>query len=260
MITLGLLCWNAGQVGIESVEALDQEATRLRMHGYRTRVAVVDNGSTDGTRSQLMAMPGVDLHIICTENRGSSIARNLLIDASTDSDFLLLMDGDIEVVPSSIVEMVGYLQDHPDLSCLSPDPRQSVQHRDQVKLVPRPFGPDRLSTDALMYVCGYGLFRRSVFNTVRFDEAGPFGEAGWGHEDDDVWMQMVEQGYMAQYVSGMAYLHRSPRSSWVHLQNQGVDVLETFQRRKEYLLAKWRRPESCSGRLKMLEAQQVSHV
>lgn len=253
MITLGCLCWNTQEVTAESLEALRLEADSLRDANYRVKIVTVDNSKQGSMPLACLS----DTYFSLGENRGASYGRNLIVRAAEQahSNYVLLTDGDIEIIPGSVQAMVLHLESHPEIMCLSPDPAHFVGYRG----AQTPYVAAVMSThaDALMYVCGYGLFRASVFETLRFDQSGPFGQPGWGHEDDDFFFQMYEAGFSCRYVDGWAYLHRSQRSSWAHLEAAGVDVEQTFLKRKEYLLAKWRKPHMHSGMLNMVKAQSV---
>ena len=76
------------------------------------RVTVVDNGSTDGTADHLRAAwPDVGV-IELPENVGFAAAVNRGIEAS-QSEFVALVNNDMELDRAWLREMVGALRDHP---------------------------------------------------------------------------------------------------------------------------------------------------
>src|SRR5262249_42118983 len=117
-IVLALLTWNTRDISLDSARALLAEARMLRRLRHSPSVCLTDNGSTDGTAQALRAFQ-TDTQVPVTlvlnaQNLGNSIARNQIIDHALQSgaDYLLFMDGDIEVVPFSTFAMLRYLEDN----------------------------------------------------------------------------------------------------------------------------------------------------
>ena len=91
--------------------ALRTEAYRLRQCGFEPYIAVVDNGSVDGTSELLEAIS--DIHVIRnSENIGQARARNQLIEYSLSlgTKYTFFVDDDIHIVPHSVAEMANWLQ------------------------------------------------------------------------------------------------------------------------------------------------------
>lgn len=259
MITLGVVCWNTRDVTVKAVQALIEESRRLTALHFRVDLVVIDNASTDDTVSALTKLawePHVPTCVLGREHPiGSSCLRNDIIELSAGSDYLLLTDGDIEIIPGSVVALLAHLLVNPEVSCIAMDPLGSTEVRS--KASPRMELVRGTSVDSLMYVCGYGLFRRSILQDIRFNEGGPFAEVGWGSEDDDLYLQMLEQDFQCLYATGYTYLHSRPRSSWDSLRREGVDPEHSFQQRRAYLLNTWRHRPRVADRLQLLSAQHI---
>lgn len=259
IITLGMVCWNTRDVTLRAVKALVEESKWLTALQYRVDLVVIDNASTDGTLPALTTItwaPDVPTCVLGRENSiGSSCLRNDIINLSVESDYLLLVDGDIEIIPGSVVALVAHLQVNPEIACLAMDPIGQTTVRSEAS--PRMELVRGTSVDPLMYVCGYGLFRRRVFQSVRFNEGGPFAEVGWGSEDDDLYLQMRVHGFECRYATGYTYLHSRPRSSWDSLRQLSVNPEESFQKRRAYLLSLWGRNPLVADRVNLLAAQHI---
>lgn len=259
-VTLGMTTWNQG-VGTLALttSALLRESDRLAKVGVDAIVLIVDNKSTDGTAECLSKLKGC-VTVQVPQSVGSGVLRNHIITESflEGSDYVAFLDGDIAVIPYSIVTMVRHLEQNRDLYAVGMDPvAQTMDWGSSSTYCGSALHHRR---DALMYLCGYGVFRQSVFDTIRFDESGPFGEVGWGSEDDDLFLQMVEAEMPADYLEGYTFYHGTPRSSWPSLRALGIDPLQSFETRREYLLQKWRalRPQHVhSGHLNLLKGQQL---
>lgn len=260
IITLGYLCWNTRRASSEGAEALIQEAKRLRVLGNTVHIVIVDNGSDDGTYQYLcQAAVGAQVEIYRNnENVGIGRARNFIIDAAVDldSDYLLMMDGDIEVVPLSVYQMARYLECHKELGCIGAYSSSYTTERKHASESIYEIQESRVKADIHVAWTQYGLFRCEMFRQgVRFDECGPFGEPGWGFEDDDLFMQMDLLGWANKYFGGMCYLHRNIRSSWPSITALGLNVEEVFRKRQSYLLNKWRQKGYTPAILRAVEAQ-----
>jgi len=262
-ITLGYLCWNTAQISAEGVAALVRESERLGKLGCNVQIVILDNGSTDDTfhktHKSLGTHPAELIRNV--RNFGISPARNQILDAALDrgSHYVLLMDGDIEVVPLSVFQMVRYLECHPTLGCIGAYSSNCTPDRLRTTAALYEIPESRVKHDIRCAWTQYGLFRCKMFQhgMIRFDEDGPFGEPGWGYEDDDLYWQMQSLGWGNKYFSGMTYLHRAIHSSFKLLKKDGVSLEKMFQRRKEYLLTKLRKRGVDESVLQGIEAQSL---
>lgn len=246
-ILLALLTWNTRDVSLDSVRAYVREARMLQRLGHGPVVCVCDNGSTDGTADALRALePDLDVphhFILNPHNRGNSIARNQIIDhlLASGAEYVMFMDGDIEVVPFSSFAMLRHTENSGRrLGCLGADSGWQTPYRDRASVCLYTIDGLQRDTTNLVAWTQYGLFRREVFEDgIRFDETSPFDGAGWGFEDNDLAFQMETRGYLNQRFFGMTYLHRAARSSIRIMRERGIDAEALYARRKQYVIDKW---------------------
>jgi|GEM_PF-1486580 len=246
-VVLALLTWNTRDVSVDSLRAHLREARMLRRLGQQPFLCVCDNGSTDGTPEAIRGLEDeVDVPHRFTfneRNLGNSIARNQIVDYArgVDADYILFVDGDIEVVPFSSFAMLRYLENNGHrLGCIGADSVGQTPFRERA--TPAFYAVDgaRIETTSLVAWTQYGLFRADMFRDgVRFDETEPFNQAGWGFEDNDLAFQMETKGYLNQRFFGMTYLHRNARSSIRIMREQGIDAASLYARRKKYVIEKW---------------------
>ncbi|HUB31527.1 MAG TPA: glycosyltransferase [Bryobacteraceae bacterium] len=257
-IVLALLTWNTRDISIESVRAYLREASMLTRLGHRPFICVVDNGSADGTPEALRALEtemGVPYKFLYNrENLGNSVARNQILDyvRECDADYVLFMDGDIEIVPFSSFAMMRYMENcGRQLGCIGADSGGQTPNRPSASPYLFSISGLQLQTVNLVAWTQYGMFRREVFEDgVRFDEADPFRGPGWGFEDNDLAFQMDMKGYLNQRFYGMVYLHRAMCSSIRIMRGMGIDASALYQRRKQYTISKWAAiPRIASGPL-----------
>jgi polysaccharide pyruvyl transferase CsaB len=246
-VVLALLTWNTRNVSLDSLAALCNEARMLERAGNEAAICVVDNGSTDGTAEAVRDLDagfGLAHRFILNEsNAGSSRARNQMIDYMMEwgADYILFVDGDIEVVPCSSFAMLRHMErSGTRLGCLGAYSAHCTAERQNATPTLFSMAHCRLYRSEVLAWTQYGMFRRALFEDgIRFDESGPFGEAGHGLEDVDFALQMVEKGYGNEYFEGIRYLHRNLSSSVEILRGQGVNPTVQYYRRKEHLLKKW---------------------
>lgn len=246
-VVLALLTWNTRDVSVDSFRAHLREARMLRRLGQQPFLCVCDNGSGDGTAEAIQGLADeVDLPhklIFNKRNLGNSIARNQIVDYAreVDADYILFVDGDIEVVPFSSFAMLRYLENNGHrLGCIGADSVGQTPFRERATPAFYAIDGARIETTALVAWTQYGLFRVDMFRDgVRFDETEPFNQAGWGFEDNDLAFQMEIKGYLNQRFFGMTYLHRNARSSIRIMREKGIDAASLYARRKQYVIEKW---------------------
>jgi glycosyltransferase involved in cell wall biosynthesis len=185
------LTWNTFKTLHETLHILKEE-----LIGIDAEVIIVDNGSTDGCENFAT--------IKNPTNLGISKAKNQGIDASK-GEYIFLIDGDVVPVPNSIVMLVKYLDENPGCKALGflPNKFSNVknQHRGQYhESYCHKLDPIIEHRGHCIY---YGIYRREVFEKIRFDEQyGP----GYGYEDLDSYMQMEAKG-IVQWAAGMNSLN-----------------------------------------------------
>ena len=246
-VVLALLTWNTRVASIESLAALAREARMLERLGCDASVCVVDNGSVDGTAADLHALDAaldVPHRFVCNDrNVGNSIARNQIIDHALDAaaDYVLFVDGDIEVIPFSSFAMLRYMEDAGRLlGCLGAWSNDFTEDRERMTPFLSSVAQLAVAPMALVAWTQYGLFRTEMFGGgIRFDTAPPFDGPGWGFEDNDLAFQMEMKGYANRYFTGATYLHREARSSIRIMRRHGLDPQAAYALRRQYVLEKW---------------------
>ena len=246
-IMLSLLSWNTKEFVLDSLEAYLREAAMLKRLGCEPFVVVCDNGSIDGTRDALRRLDKeIEIpheFILNDINKGSSVARNQMIDLMLrrKDDYILMSDGDIEIVPHSSFAMMRYMEEQGRLlGCLGP--HSSGFSPDRARTTKFQFDLTKCRKENVNYVAWtqYGMFRRAVFDGgIRFDENKPFSEEGWGFEDNDLAFQMIEKNYQIQVFTGMIYLHRNVHSSIRVMKANGSDPVLNYENRRKYMVNKW---------------------
>lgn len=170
-------------------------------------ILVVDNGSDDGTIDYLEKDCPVEIELINLEkNFGISIAKNRLVDRSLElgCKYMFMFDNDVAVIPGSLTCMVDYMEKKKNVGCFGHriDNFTNDINDKRIPAVFVYFDKIRISKNvksgygAIRAWTHYSIYRVDLFKQgVRFDENGPFGQAGYGFDDDDLGNQIAAKGY-----------------------------------------------------------------
>ena len=224
-LSVNILTWNTVKTLVETIAILKQE-----LDGMDAEVIIVDNGSTDGCQDFATIKNPVNLGISKGKNQG--------IDASS-GDYICLIDGDIVPVVNSIRCLVDHLDANSDCQAIGFYPNKFTTEKNRNGAVNHETFCHKLEPveEYRGHCIYYGMYRREVFEKVRFDEEyGP----GYGYEDIDSYMQMEALG-IKQYVAGInhkcgKYYHAINSS----IRNAGFEwYMETQMKRSKIFKRKW---------------------
>jgi len=185
-----------------------------------------------------------------------SIWNNQVIPAVA-GEYVLHLNGDIFPVPGSVPLMQTWLEAHSEAAMIGGD-YWFGEVGSLAEATPR---CDEILTvqEAGLMMSQYGLFRRDLWDRVRFEEGGPFGSLGWGEEDNDLGCQiralgqsiwMIQDVRCGDQTGQMYYAHsgvsesRQQAVTGVHgscdrLTAMGIDVAATRKDRWSYVNEKW---------------------
>ena len=199
-LTFVVIAFNEEQ-GIE--ESL-QSILRLDSLPANFEVVVIDDGSTDGTCERVRSVAGEHpaVRLVRTPNGGRGHARAAGVDAARATDLIAFVDADI-VLPKHWLVDCRRLLLNSDLDAVGgvavPDGDVAYVHR-AFGLVPKPVSSSTAVTG------NNGLFRRSVFDRVRYDSSKRNGE------DVDLVHQMHAAGLEAQTLTDVRVEHREAKT------------------------------------------------
>ncbi len=156
------------------------------------KVIVVNNGSKDGTKEWLENNPIENVKIINRENHGAGPGRNAGIDLymHDPTPYVLMLDGGILPPMNGIKPMKDYLIRHNDVYSISPEIASCyTTEEEKATLV---FNKDTIDDGHVFFQkdlsgTAYCLCRKETWiDGPWFSEEGPYGEAGWGVDDNDM--------------------------------------------------------------------------
>ena len=209
-ISINILCWNNRKCLEQTLKVLDYE-----LEGIESEIIVVDNGSTDGTDK--LDLSDVT-YIRNPVNRGISHGKNQGIEAS-QGYYIMLLDGDIIPTPGSIIKFIEFLDENKQADAIGfysnkfsnqINRNGQLHHEERCDLL---FNPKEHSSHCVYY----SLYRREVFDKVRFCTDGVFGEPGYGWEDFDFHNSMVNAGF-SQWVAHV----NNPGGKYFHNINSSI--------------------------------------
>ncbi|MFQ5929105.1 MAG: glycosyltransferase family 2 protein [Acidobacteriota bacterium] len=123
--------WNSGNHLVRLLASLAPLSNELK------EVWVVDNGSTDSSLEDIRDYPGVRV-LALEENRGFAGGANEGV-SRTSSNFILLLNPDVEVISDSLRQLYGEMQKRPRAAIICGSLRDGTgrpQHLFQLRLFP----------------------------------------------------------------------------------------------------------------------------
>ena len=189
---------------------LQLQVLRRDLAPYDHRIVVVDNGSIDDSRGLLEAETG--LTVIHRENRGAGPGRNAGLDAVPDADHFFLLDGGILPMVHSIPVMLDYLERHPGTDVIAPPWEAFVTERGLATRRLPCIDESSVYCRWDLSMTAYCMARRRAFDPHRFSEEGPFGEPGWGVDDNEMAARWWRAGIVVEVFQNGAPLRRASGS------------------------------------------------
>lgn len=248
-------CWPT-----QALKVAFEEKERLEGLGLKVLIYWADNASAPEHLKTNMKY--TDEWSRTAMDVGQSAARNKGIDYALKqgASYLLMVDGDIELIPYSLFAMAVYMRqpENAQVGCIGMYSRNCTNKRDEVAeccfslhghVVPMPH----------MAWTQYGLFHCDVFRAgVRFDTDKVFLGPGWGFEDDDLGLQMLDKDYKCHNTRRFRYGHYSIHSS---LKQMPLSLAsKVFERRKEYVYNKWKLNPKTAYLANQLQAHTLPKV
>jgi glycosyltransferase involved in cell wall biosynthesis len=213
-----ILCWNEGHIVSQSLARLAEEKN--------IQIIVVDNGSEDDTLLKLKSLSIKFDLITLNRNMGTSIARNIGIDAAVGKH-IFMMDGDIVYAHGTIPQYLRVLNTFDDAGVVGFNDYERLcatghNGTDNTEEAHALMSPNFVVSDWFpMAWTQYGLFRGEALRKFRFVEKYPFNEPGYGFEDEWLYREMRSSGYASLALNKPLYFHAA-HSGWIQLESKGI--------------------------------------
>lgn len=172
-------------------------------------VVLVDDGSTDDTRSLIEALiaahPGLSMRLVAQARGGVAAARNAGI-AAAQGRYILPLDADDLIAPGMLGECAGVLDADPAAGVVYCD-RQDFGDIEQ-RVAAGPFELQRLKYFNQLAYCS--MYRRSVWQAV-----GGYRSNVDGFDDWDFWIAAAARGVMGRHLAQPHLKHRRRGNSFM---------------------------------------------
>jgi glycosyltransferase involved in cell wall biosynthesis len=194
------------------------------------RIIVVNNGGADENDEVRLWSEGyrVDgLEVINREDKGAGVGRNTGLDRwGGSTKYVLMLDMGVRPFRKGIATMKRYLEAHPEVDVISPEVTggfttdDSKAHRrlDEID-EGRCFRQMALSSTA------YALCRTKAWDGIRYCEEGPFGERGWGVDDNELQVQWNKRDIIHHDFGGFQVFRQSGSAAGIQ-EETGVSRLD----------------------------------
>lgn len=160
-------------------------------------VIVVDDGSIDDTQAlieRIAANAPAPVRYVKKPNGGCASARNLGVTHSS-GEFIMFLDSDDQFMPDAVESLLGTLRDRDADFVYSPSLEVGLTGREAIGIPAAPGRPEQFAREhffSLRSRSCCNLYRRHVFDTVRFNEAARYNE-------DSDFLQRVAIQFKAAY-------------------------------------------------------------
>lgn len=226
---------------LDNLANLRDSVAILRHDPLISQIIVVNNGSIDGTQEWLAGQP--DLIAINRANNGAGPGRNAGLDAAGQFDYVLLLDGGIRPLKGGTGHMLDYLERRPDADVIGVEiPDFETDPTKAWLRWPNPIGDRDTYVNTRLSHTAYCLARWRAWDGIRFSEAGPFGEPGWGADDDELACQWQEHKIAVHVIVGIHPYRRGSGSFRRLWQETGIwpnQYGSVYERRVVWLQQNW---------------------
>lgn len=192
LVSVIITAYNQAPLVIQAIES-------VLLQTYRPiEIIVVDDGSTDDTKQQLLRF-GDAIRYVYKDNGGACSARNTGIHLA-QGEYIALLDGDDRYLPRKIEESIKCFEKYPDIGFVH-TAAYFVDREDRILRVfsrPESRTIDWIGKKLLFFdfVCNSTVVvRKSCFETVGLYDESIFSAADW-----DLWMRLAVR-YKAGFVN-----------------------------------------------------------
>jgi len=213
---------------LDNLENL-QETMDVLENEPLSEIVIVDNGSQDGTSEWLAEQftkeglahgistaesktgpvailhscttKGTPVTIVHRANCGAGPGRNSGLDAASPADFYMMLDGGIRPLRGGTEKMLDYLSRHPDIDVIGVHIQDFETDKDRAwRRWPYPITDDRCYKNTRLSHTAYCMSRSRAWDGLRFCEEGPFGQPGWGADDDEMMYRWNRAGIKVDVI------------------------------------------------------------
>lgn len=196
---------------LDNLPLLEVQVDVLRRDPLINEIVVVSNGSVDGTNEWLETQP--DLTTVIRANNGAGPGRNAGLDAAGEFDYALMLDGGIRPLIGGTQRMLDYLNATPECDVIGVEIPDFETDIDKAwRRWVNPILPQHTYQNTCLSHTAYCLSHAICWDGLRFSEDGPFGEPGWGVDDDELACQWAHEGIIVHVVTGVHPYRRASGS------------------------------------------------
>jgi len=169
-------------------------SSALSQRGCQVRVSVIDDGSTDNTSELAKTFPAVEW-TRRVASQGYMAARNHWM-SSGRQDYFVSLDDDAWFLQGDEVSVAfNYLERNPEVAAVAFD----ILSPDR----PNPAARENPHPAAMFIGCGH-MLRLAAVRMVGTYEAAP---GGWGSEEKDLCLRLMDAGYQIVRLPGVHVWH-----------------------------------------------------
>jgi glycosyltransferase involved in cell wall biosynthesis len=226
LISVVVPCFNQGRFLGDAIRSVRAPEARP------TEIIVVDDGSTDETRSVAGELPVIYRH---QSNSGIAVARNRGL-AESRGQFIVFLDADDMLAPDALERGAAALEAHPGCAFAT---GRCVMMDASGRLMPTPDQP-RLAGDAYkellrhnyIWMPAMAMFRRSALV-----EIGGFNQREHAAADYDLYLRMARRWPAHDHAAVVAYYRQHGANMSTNASRMLRETLRVHGRERRYAFA-----------------------
>jgi len=233
LVSIIVAIYNIKEYVIQCIESI------LKQSYKAIEIILVDDGSSDGSEIIIDSYKNyANVKIIHKENKGLSSARNKGLDIAK-GDYILFVDGDDYVSKTYVTDLISSIMDSDIALCdyfeFDNNGKRDIYHTEIIKTAvinKSIYWKNPLNlTHELLEVSWNKLYKRELFNDLRFDE-------GKYHEDEFIIHKIIEKCSKITILNKQLYYYRHRESSIMGSYNvsKTLDALEAAYLRFQYYI------------------------
>jgi len=227
LVSVIMPVYNCGRYIGEAIESV------LIQTYPKFELIIVDDGSTDNTREEILRYDDERIRYICQENKGPSSARNRAIKQAR-GQYIMPLDADDMMVPHFIISHLKEFERYPEADLVYCDVLLIDASGNPIRIMIKSEYQDRryLIRDLFQYGHPIIPFRLGIRRSV-FDKIGPYDETLMIAEDYDMLRRFVKAGLKAHHLREALHIRRMQsdnisRAANIDKARSHFDVLKRF--------------------------------
>jgi len=199
--TVIIPCYNDGKYIVEALNSIRNQTLKAE------KIIIIDDGSDNETKTILKNIKAENVEVVCQENKGVCVARNIGVDLAK-TDYILNLDADDYFEPTFLEKAVNVLNNNSHIGVVGC--YYKILNNDRLNLnIVKPIGGTVKNLLANNNAMNCSLYRKICWSKVSgYDE-----NMKDGYEDWDFWMSILKHNWDMHILKEPLFVYRIKKNS-----------------------------------------------